>query len=233
MRYPKLALCGVFSLCLTVIVGCSLFSNGAPPTKAEQAIYNVRTNYLEVVVPRTNFVPVTVLVTNTQGVTAYQTNIVPVVIQGTNEVPQYTYAPKPGTTTGVQVAGTAINTFFPGIGGLVSTGLTALVGLWGYIRSSKNYNTGAALAQEVQTIRQFVQGLPNGATYDAAFTQFLQAHQADANVLNQVVNLINNEVSNSDAQVAAQQIQQTIAALSGGTVNPTTPAAAVSGVPKV
>lgn len=248
----KLAVCSLVILTAgAAITGCSLLpATGAPPTKVESAIYNVQTNYLTVVVPVTNMVPVTIFhtnnvtvtQTNTLGVTQVVTNIViqpviiqqPVVGEQTNQVPNYSYTPKPGAGAVVNTIGTVVNTFFPGAGSLVATGVTGLIGLWGYLRSSKNFNTSAAIAQEVETIREFVKGLPNGATYDAALTNFLQAHQADANVLNQVLNLLKNEVSNSDAQIAAQQIQQTISALTGGTVNPGAPAPATPpAAPKV
>jgi hypothetical protein len=128
-------------------------------------------------------------------------------------VPQYTDTTKPAVTAGIQSAGTVVNTFLPGIGGLVTTGLTALIGLYGYLRSSKNYNTGVALTQEIQTIRNFIQSLPNGATYDAALMQFAQAHQADAGVLNNVIAMLASETSNPDARAAAQGVITTINSL--------------------
>jgi hypothetical protein len=202
----------VFSI-LTVmsLSGCSMFgTNPSPPTKAESLIYNTVTNYVPVVVPS--------YVTNQVTVTSYATNVVPVTVAAvTNLQPQYVETVKPGVASGIAAGGGVLNVLLPGMGGLISTGVTALLGLWGYLRSSKqssaNYDTGAALAQEIEIIRSFIKTLPNGATIDNTLTNFIQAHQADSGVLTQVLNLLASEVSNKDASTAAQQIAQTVAGL--------------------
>jgi hypothetical protein len=55
--------------------------------------------------------------------------------------------------------------------------------------------------------------LPNGATYKAALTNFLAAHQADVGVVSQVTSILKDDVSNPDAKVAAEQVVQAINAL--------------------
>lgn len=144
-----------------------------------------------------------------------QTNQVPVVTPSgaTNFQPVYTYSPGPvikDVQTGVGL--------IPGYGGLVGTGLGALAALWGWIRSSKNYNTGVTLAQSIEAIREVIKALPNGATIDNQLTQWLQQHQADTGTVQSVLTLLENDVSNPDAKAAAQQIISTIQSLSANAV---------------
>lgn len=200
-------------------------ANPSAPSKAESLIYSTTTNYVPVVIPSyvTNQVTVTSFQTNVQGVTVtqYQTNVVPVTVAAqTNLQATYTETLKPGTTAVVQTAGGVLNTLFPGVGSIVTNAVLALLGAWGYARSSKLGNTTSALTQEIEVARQLLQSVPNGSALDAAFVNFIQSHQADAGVLQQVMNVIASEVSNKDASTAASQIAQTVAALTGATAPP-------------
>jgi hypothetical protein len=96
---------------------------------------------------------------------------------------------------------------------LVTLGITLLAGLYGYLRSYKNGQTGNALSQEMETVLEFIKALPNGATYATALTNFMAAHQSDAGVVSQVGNILANDISNPDAKVAAQQVIDAINAL--------------------
>lgn len=222
-----LAACGI----AIVISGCV---NGTPlaSTPVGGALYNTQTNYTPVVSVVTNLVPVTVYhtnevtqtVTNQVGVVQFVTNQVavasattqPQVFYVTNQVPQYVNTVKPAVTDAVQSAGGILSTMFPG-GGAVAWALLALLGGAGYATSTKsssaNYSTATALSQEIETILAFMGKLPNGAVYTTALTSWLQSHQADAGVVQNVLGVLQNEVSNNDAQVAAQQLSQTIASL--------------------
>jgi len=228
----------VCSLLAIGLSGCASGSNLASTPAG--LLYNTQTNYVPqvsvitntvpITVYKTNEVPITVTTTNTQGVTAYVTNYQAVTVPVTsyvqttqtvtNQEPNYVNTPKAGTSTAAQAVGGVVNTFAPGVGTMVGYGLAAVLGLVGYWTSSKNkamasanYDTSAALAQEIQAVRSFLKSLPNGATMDQALTTWLNAHQNDAGVAEQVLTLLSNEVSNSSAQMAAQQIQQTIAGL--------------------
>ncbi len=219
---------------LIVLGGCSAFRNGSPPSAIERGVFDVRTNYTPVLAVQTNVVPVTVYqtnyatttITNPVGVIEWRTNaiVVPVVsyqtnsVLVTNQVPQYSYAPN-ATATGVTNAVGSI----PVYGTLASTAITGLLAIWGWVRSSKNGAAGATLAQSIETMREFVKQLPNGATYDAALTQWLQQHQADTGTLNTVLGLLETSVSNPDATVAAQQIRAVIAALNPSALPPAAP----------
>lgn len=230
-------LLGVFGsllVCISalIIAGCA----SKPPTAFEQRFFNittnpptlsVHTNVFEVTQFKTN--QVTVQVTNVQGVVEYQTNVavVPVVLRQTNTVFQtnaetYVYTPGAGAQSVKEIGGTVGNLF--GVGGLVTTAIGGLFSLWGFVRSKKSYATAAGLAQTIETIRSFVQQLPNGNTYDTALVQFMQQHQAETGTINQVLQLLANEVSNPDAQVASAHIREAITAL--GVTLPPPPAKA-------
>lgn len=205
-----------------LLQGCSTFGrNPTPPTKAESLVFNTVTNYVPVVVPSYVTNVVTVTQTNVAGVTVYSTNFVPVTVPAaTNLQATYTETVKPSVSGGVATGGGILNMIFPGIGSIASNAVLALLGLWGYLRSSKLGDTSSALVQEIQVARQLLQSVPNGAALDNQFVTWIQAHQADGNVLNQVMNLIASEVSNKDASTAASQIAQTVAALTSATTPP-------------
>lgn len=224
------------SLALVLIAGCSLFgTNPKGPTKIERGLFDVVTNIVVV----TNAVPVPVPVYVTNQV--LQTNIVagaPVVasnavvvidhyvtntVMVTSNVEALTLTTSDKTKQGINTIGTALNTFLPGVGTAVSLGLAGLAGLWGYLRSSKLVNTAGALAQEIETIRQFVRALPNGAQYDTTLVNFLQQHQNETNSIKTVLDLLANSVSNSDAKVAANQIINVINGLNAPHPTPVVP----------
>jgi len=226
LPWSLVATMAISALGVFLLQGCSTFGrNPSPPVKAESLIYQTQTNYVPVVVPAytTNQVQVTSFQTNVQGVTVtkYETNVVPVTVPATTNLePAYINTVKPSVQSGIQGAGGILNTFFPGIGSIALNALLALLGAWGYLRSSKLGDTSAALTQEIQVVRQILQSVPNGAALDNAFVQWIQNHQADAGVLKQVMDLIASEVSNKDAQTAAQQIAATVAALTSATTPP-------------
>lgn len=210
-----------------ILIGCS--TAGSPGTAFERKFFDVHTNTLEVTVLKTNMVPITTYatnqvvqtVTNLLGVTEYKTNVIVVpkvelqtVTQWvTSSIPSYQWALGTNANTVVST-GTAVGNLF-GVGGLVGTGLAGLLALWARIRSGQNYATAANTAQVVETMRSFIQQLPNGASYDAALVQWMQAHQAEAGVLQNVISLLQNTVNKGDAQEAARQIKDLIAALQG------------------
>lgn len=151
-----------------------------------------------------------------------ETNRVPVVIVSNgvpilSEAEVYRQTPGAGAQE-VQRIGTEIGNLF-GVGGLVGTGLGALFSIYGMVRSNSRYRTAANLAQSIETAREFIRNLPNGQQYDSAFVSWLQKHQTEGNVIGDVVTLIQSQVSNPDAQVAARDIQNTLSVLQGLTEN--------------
>lgn len=220
-------------LCLTltaVIIslaaGCSaLGTDTSAPNAVEHALFTTTTNFVNV--------PVQVVVTNqmTNTITQFQTNTVGQIVTvtniqilpqyqtiwETNVVPQYENTVSSNTTAVVNTAGGVLNTFFPGIGGIASTGVAALLALWAQLRSGKRQDTSAALSQEVETMLEFIKTLPQGTQYYQALTAFLQSHQVDAGVATQVLGLLENEVSNPDAKAAVAQILGTLTAVQSAT----------------
>ena len=218
-----MGLLGLVAAMLTLTGCASEFGvNPVGPNAVESKLFAVATNAVTQTINTTNTVTVTnvatVAVTNTVGQvipvlvtnTVTQTQIVPVLV--TNAA--YTLTTAPATTATVQAAGAIINGFAPGLGSTIAAGLMALFGLWGHLRSQKATNTSAAIAQEVETLREFIQTLPQGAKYDTAITAWLQAHQVETGTAQQVLGLLENNVDNPAAKVAASEIQATLAALS-------------------
>lgn len=218
----------VFSLAIAAFAatlvssGCKLLgADTAPPNAVEQKLFTTVTNYVPAVVQQTNTTYSTNLVTqyqtNTVGqvVTVTNTVVEPKynLITVTNQIPQYQNTVSESTKSAVSAAGGVVNTFFPGIGGIASTGVMALLALWAQMRSGKRQQTSAALAQEVETMREFIKTLPSGTKYDQAITAFLQSHQLESGVADQVLSLLKNEVSNADAKAAIGEVQNTLKAM--------------------
>jgi len=62
-------------------------------------------------------------------------------------------------------------------------------------------------------LREFIQALPNGTKYDAAITAWLQQHQMQAGVAQQVLGILENNVSNPEAKAAVNEISATLTAV--------------------
>ena len=200
MNSPKrpLILLSLILASSLLFIGCAGFRNGSPPTKTEQSLYNVTTNWT----------PTLVTVTNPPAAPGQP----PTVSIVTSNIPSYSYSNGPGVAAAQSAA-----SLIPGYGSLAGMGIGALAAIWGWIRSSKNGATAATLAQSIESIREFIKGLPNGANMDLVLTNWLQQHQADTNTLNNVLTLLANDVSNAEAKVVAQQLQATIASLNSPT----------------
>lgn len=208
----------ILGIILLIIEGCAT----KPPTAFESRLFTVTTNppvvsvitnVIPITVYQTNLVPVTnalnviELRTNVVQIPFFQTNLITV----TNEAATYNFKPGPGAAE-IQRVGGEVGGLF-GVGGLVTTALGAFFSLWGYIRSKKNYATATNIAQTVETLREFIKALPNGATYDSQLVQWIESNQARAGVLQDVLAILQREVSNPDARAAAQQIQLIISNL--------------------
>lgn len=230
-NHPSITI-GVCALLLCVgVLGCKMFgTNPSPPTAVERALFDVITNHVTV----TNVVQLTTpvwqtnqyVVTNVVQVPGqpptivfsnYSERVVDHFITNTVQVPAtnetYTLSTKESTKAEAQTVGSLVSTFVPGAGGLVSMGLLAILGAWGHLRGNKNGNTAVAIAQEVQTIRNFIQLLPNGDQYDSALTRFMQTHQLEAGVVQNVLSILKSKIDNDDARTAAQEVADTLGAL--------------------
>lgn len=212
----------ILMLPLLAVAGCKLIGNDpSPPGKMEQALFNVVTNYQTNTVFQTNIAANVVtsevfhtneigqVVTTTNTVTNYQTNTAWV----TNVVPSYVMTPNDTAKTIAQTGGGLANVAAPGMGSMVSSGLLALLAIWGHLRSAKNKDVAVNLAQEVEAVREFIKTLPSGNNYDSAITQFLQTHQVEAGVIQQVLSIVDRSVSNPEAKAAAAEMSGVVQAL--------------------
>ena len=218
-----------FALAL-VLVGCATSST---PTAFERKFFDVQTNYVPHVelvthyltntVPVTNYLQVTSTVTNQVGVTvpvtnfvpvtAYQTNVVSVSAAVTNQTEQYTLTPNATAKATAAVTGTASNLAAPGIGGLVSSGVLGIFGLWASYRNrqfaKKNdvlSQSAGALAQIIETAREVMSTTPQGTQAANALTQWMVGHQAETGTITAISNIVKSSVDNEEAQKAASEI---------------------------
>jgi hypothetical protein len=116
------------------------------------------------------------------------------------------------------------NAVMPGSGDLISLIILAALGAWGHLRSYKAGQTVAtqtataqALVQEMETVLAVVGKLPNGQTIVPALTKFLNDHQSETGVVQNVLDVIKNDLNNQQAQGAATEIQTLIASLNQAT----------------
>ena len=170
------------------IVGCgSIGKNPSPPTKTEQAIFVVTTNFVE----RS--------ITNSVG------EIAPV------SVTNYTLAVSPVTTENVGAIRDVGNLITPGVGTLVSGILAGILAAWARMRSAKN--AAPILAQNIETILEFISTLPDGQKYRDALTTYMSTHQTEAGSADAILNIVNTYVSNPEAKGAVVELQAAIRAL--------------------
>jgi hypothetical protein len=182
---------GIVLAALFTLTGCSLFgTNPIAPTSFERSLFDIQTNQTQVVTTS----PTGGLVTNI--------------------VLSFTFTTKPATKETVQAGGTAVNTIWPGIGSIVSMGVLGLLGLWAQLRGNKKSDTAVAVAQEVETIREFIKTLPSGTKIDTAITSWLQAHQLATGTASQVLGILSTSVNNDQAKGAVNEIKQAIDAAS-------------------
>ena len=221
----RIGFIGLISLAAVAFVGCA---STKPPTALEQRFFNIQTNITPQVVLQTNVVPVfqtnvvvqTVTVTNQVGVVVpvpvtnfttvitMQTNIV----QATNMVAGYTLAPNATAQTTAGIAGTLSNLGMPGTGSLVTMGLLGLAAAWAGIRNRQYAGQNSALqqvsgtlAQNISTFMAVLQQTPQGKQLAPLLQNYLNSHQAEAGVIQQVAGLA-SQVDPLQAQGAAQQI---------------------------
>jgi hypothetical protein len=209
-----------------IITGCAggLFGqNPIAPSKFEQSVFDVQTNIIQVKVqvPVTNFIDVPnikqVLVTNEQNLVKVieLTNITVMpkyeLKEIVREVTNYTMLPSAQTKDTIAIGSGILNAYAPGVGTLVGGILGGLLLAWGKMRGAKN--AAPVLAQNIETLREFIKTLPDGAKYDKALTDWMAAHQQEAGSLKAITTILDKYVSNPEAKGTVAEIQAAIAAL--------------------
>jgi hypothetical protein len=183
---PLLGLIG-----LMLVTGCGT-PGQRPPSATEQKYFDVVTNVVPVVITGTN--PETL---ETETVTNY--------------AEQYTLTPNQNASATV-ATGAAVGSIW-GAGTTVGAALLGLFTSWGIWRSRKQpVATSEELAQIIETGRQVLLSLPDGAKYEAAWKDWMVKHQAQTGVISQVSQLVATAVDKDKAKGAAQAIVNLIAA---------------------
>lgn len=207
----------VGSLLLTaaVVAGCkAIGDNPTPPTSLEAKLFDIVTNQVPQIVTKTNTVNVTNVVEmpSTNGAVIQQTNIITQtnVVTQTNQVAEYQYTPKPAVSGTIQSVGAASGPFTAGWGTIAAGALSLLYGAWAHLRSTKTGNTALVLSQQIEALRDFILTLPQGAKIDTAVTQFLQQHQLDTGVAQEVLAMIKDNTKDPTAVGLAAQLQAAI-----------------------
>lgn len=218
-----LCLIALFAIaCMLIVSGCQ-----SSPYEWETKFYTIETNVVPQVITETN----QVFVTNTVERVVTQTNwesgtpvitvlpvketIVtssPVVTFSTNQLVTYTYTANTNAQAIGETAGSIFNLVAPGTGSLVTAAIGGLAALWGGLRSRRMSKSAAVLAQGIEIYGEVVKGLgPIGADVDKRVKSALQAHQAEAQVLQDVLRILENTVDNSEAKKAAEAIREFMA----------------------
>ena len=234
--------------------GCAstggLFSakNPAPPTKLEAKLFTIVTNVVERVETKTNLVTVTVpqvevvnvTITNRENVLVpvqvMQTNLVTVtqtnLVSVTNQDQSYALSGGKGSTA-ISAGGAVLATPF-GWGGVVGTALTGLFAAYMGLRNrawQKKASTweqvAGVLGDNIETLRKVIETTPQGQQLGVLCKQYLQVHQAEAGVAQQVAQIVANVVDTDSATKAMQEMQKLLGAVQGVA----TPVQAVAAAP--
>jgi hypothetical protein len=217
MKIALLLVCSAITL--GALAGCKAFSGQSPPSGVEGQFFEVQTNWVEKVTYHTNTVLVTnavpVNVTNEVGQVVVVTNevILPKyeLMTVTNFLETYQFTTSTNATASVSELGGIINTYAPGVGTLGGGIVIGLLALWGRLRSYKK--TGTVLAQNIESIREFVKTLPDGDKYDQAIVEFIQDNQREAGTLDAVVRLLERYVSHPQAVASVAEIKALLESL--------------------
>lgn len=171
----------LLSLCLAATV----ISCAGAPTGLEKQLFNVQEVTIPIVVSATN--PVTGAVTTT-----------------TNYVEGFDFTPSE-TSEAIVETGTTIGNFF-GVGGIVGTLLSAVLGVWAKLRSNSNRKTAAVLAQVIEAGRKIMDKTPQGQEAEKQWVNWMSRHQTETGVVLEVSKLLKQVVNKESAQLVADEL---------------------------
>jgi hypothetical protein len=218
----------ILTIGLIAVAGCSLFSatNAAPPTKAEQSLFDVSNSVVQRVITQTNFVNVTL--TNITWATKWITNElnvpIPQLITMTNyldvQVPRYVQVtqdvviqqlvPGRGSAAATSIIG-LIASFF-GAGGIATTAAAGLTAI--YLKSRNRALAGdndnlavvsGGLVETTETLLNVLKGTPQGQVLLPKVKLYLERHQEDLGTVQQVKDILST-ISKSKSVEDAQEI---------------------------
>lgn len=214
-------------LLLLLGTGCSVLDGAydREVTYRPEPVVHVYTNTVVVTnrVPQFTEEPMVVLETNaltgevsshvqlvpveTGHVSVLETNFVPVYETNYVQVPVTNLVARPGAESVIQGTATIVNTFAPGLGGLVAL---ALGGLYHGYRQVRNRKVNEALVQGVETARAILETTPQGQAADAQFLKWLMENQKAAGVFTVVSGLVDELSDNPAAKLTAQEILERV-----------------------
>lgn len=221
---PLLAGC-FLALGLLGLAGCGTMDQAylAQVTMTNVARVEWRTNTVILftnateVIERTNTIFVTnaagmaepkaVLQTFTNYAPVFLTNFVAVPFTNLVAVPVTNLVARPEVETGIKATGTIVDTFAPGLGGLVGA---ALMGAYHIYQAGRNKKTNGALVQGIETARSILAATPQGEAADAEFVRWLKNNQKAVGVWKAIAPLV-ELVDNDAAKEAASLIQERVA----------------------
>ncbi len=231
MKTPKLLIgLGLILLgaALLLPIGCATGADRAP-TRLEQRLFNIETNWYPVVHVVTNTVTVTntvetvrevervvaapaptgggiIYTTNVYNLTNTETHFATVtnVVTQTNDEPSYKY--NTGATAKVITeAGGAVAAPW-GVGGIVTTVLGGIFGVWGTMRSSKANKASETMGQIIETGRELMTTTPQGAILEERWKNWMIQHQAEAGVIQHIAKIVAENVDNEEARYVADRL---------------------------
>lgn len=126
-------------------------------------------------------------------------------------VRSFVHTPNAETLGMIETAGAVTNVFAPGIGTLLAGMSAGVLAAWARMRSAKN--AAPVLAQNIETMREFVKTLPDGQRYDRVLTEWMARHQANAGSTQAVMKLLREDVSNKEALGTVAELEESLAAL--------------------
>lgn len=224
MKKTKLSLLAgvvlIAGLLMLAVTGCKIPS---------RFLFTARTNDVPVIVAHTNVVSITNFVdrviSTTNLVTEPGGSVTTVITQlpvheaqvssvsrvdfTTNYLVTYTVSTNASSLA--ETAGSIANMVAPGSGGLVTTGITGLLGLFAaYFTRRQTKKKGeliaGTLAQSIETLREVLRSNPTTQHLDGKIVSFLQSQQASVGVIQEVARLVENTVDNEDAKHLARTI---------------------------
>lgn len=205
-------------VCLVLLGGCA-----APPSSVERYFFDVQTNVVPVVVFKTNEVTRIETVTNEAGAVTIQPLREVIITQGTNYSEVISVNPSAAFHTWGDLVAGILNVLVPGSGGIVGAVLIGFAGIYGWRKRSAlqvandnlqghaarvdTLETVAGISsQAIETAREIIKAMPNGADVDAKFAALLQKNQLTAGVLREAVAIMRQSVSGDEAKRLADKL---------------------------
>lgn len=233
----------IVGITLLLLLCCGFTACNKKPNAFDRTFYDIKTNVVPYVIATTNYVTTTnwvpvpvvkeitiLMVSN--GVPSTITNWIPwtnwnaevstigQVTKQTNFIENFDFTPKAGVTDSAQAAGGVLNMFMPGTGGLLTTALVGIAGIYARLRSRK---ANEALVQGVETGKQLVAQTLNDPAVDQKYKDFLMQQQKALGVFNLVSGLVDKFRDKKVAQVDAAQILAQAAAAQPVPARPVVP----------